>query len=194
MSVLKPFLTKNFLAVAMLLAIQLVCASFFIWDILSSVFGLRDTPISWQSRELMEMGAALGLVLGLIMGAYALYRTLHERNHARESLRRASGLFMDVLAERFHEWGLTPAEKDVALFAIKGMSTAEIAQLRTTSEGTVKAQTNAIYRKAGVTGRSQLLSLFIDDLMRDDALKPSPLITFGVASRQPVSDRQGESP
>jgi hypothetical protein len=36
------------------------------------------------------------------------------------------------------------------------MSTAEIAALRSTSEGTVKAQTNAIYRKAGVTGRSQL--------------------------------------
>ena len=44
----------------------------------------------------------------------------------------------------------------------------EIAGLRNTSEGTVKAQTNAIYRKAGVTGRPQLLSLFIEDLMRDD--------------------------
>jgi DNA-binding CsgD family transcriptional regulator len=76
---------------------------------------------------------------------------------------------MTLLAERFDEWGLTPAEKDVALFAIKGMSTSEIAGLRNTSEGTVKAQTNAIYRKAGVSGRSQLLSLFIEDLMRDDA-------------------------
>jgi len=68
-----------------------------------------------------------------------------------------------------------PSEKDVALFAIKGMSTAEIATMRSTSEGTVKAQTNAIYRKAGVTGRSQLLSLFIEDLMRDDgAIRPMP--------------------
>jgi DNA-binding NarL/FixJ family response regulator len=49
------------------------------------------------------------------------------------------------------------------------MSTAEIAGLRATSEGTIKAQTNAIYRKAGVTGRPQLLSLFIEDLMRDEA-------------------------
>jgi DNA-binding CsgD family transcriptional regulator len=78
---------------------------------------------------------------------------------------------MDLLAERFEEWALTPAEKDVALFAIKGMSTSEIAGLRNTSEGTVKAQTNAIYRKAGVTGRAQLLSLFIEDLMRDEAGK-----------------------
>ena len=87
---------------------------------------------------------------------------------AQERLRRASGAFLDLLEERFAEWVLTPAERDVALFAIKGMSTAEISVLRATSEGTVKAQTNAIYRKAGVSGRSQLLSLFIDDLMRDD--------------------------
>ena len=51
------------------------------------------------------------------------------------------------------------------MFAIKGMSLQEIAALRDTSEGTVKAQTNAIYRKAGVKGRAQLLSLFVEDLM-----------------------------
>ena len=61
--------------------------------------------------------------------------------------------------------GLTPAESDVALFAIKGMSTKEIAGMRDSSDGTVKAQTNAIYRKAGVGSRTQLLSLFIDDFM-----------------------------
>ena len=76
---------------------------------------------------------------------------------------------MDVLQERMEEWALTPAERDVALFAIKGMSTAEIAVLRNVSEGTVKAQTAAIYRKAGVTGRPQLLSLFIDELLDADA-------------------------
>jgi DNA-binding CsgD family transcriptional regulator len=158
-----------------ILVAQAVCAFFFVSDILSSVFGLRTTPISWQSRELIEMGAALGLILGLILGALALRRTLHERNAAREGLRRASGAFMDMLEESFAQWGLTPAERDVALFAIKGMSTAEIAVLRATSEGTVKAQTNAIYRKAGVTGRPQLLSLFIEDLMRDDPAPPPPM-------------------
>jgi DNA-binding CsgD family transcriptional regulator len=94
-----------------------------------------------------------------------LYRVIQERNLAAEGLRRASSAFMVILEERFAEWGLTAAERDVALFAIKGLSIAEVAKLRSTSEGTVKAQTNAIYRKAGVTGRPQLLSLFIEDLM-----------------------------
>ncbi len=150
------------------LLVQALCAIFFVSDILSSIFGIYTRPLPWQIRELMEVGAAVGLVLGLVLGAVMLRRIIGERNVAQEKLRRASGAFMDLLEERFSEWSLTPAERDVALFAIKGMSTSEIATLRATSEGTVKAQTNAIYRKAGVSGRPQLLSLFIDDLMRDD--------------------------
>ncbi len=151
-----------------IVVIQALCAFFFVSDILSSVLGIRTTPISWEMREYLEIGAAFGLVLGVVVGGLMLRRALRDRNRAEERLRRASGAFMVLLEERFSEWGLTPSERDVALFAIKGMSTAEIATLRATSEGTVKAQTNAIYRKAGVSGRPQLLSLFIDDLMRDD--------------------------
>ena len=137
-------------------------------DILASILGIRTTPLSWEMREYMEIGASIGLVLGLVVGGLLVIRALKDRNSAEERLRRASGAFADLLQERFAEWGLTASEKDVALFAIKGMSTADIAGLRSTSEGTVKAQTNAIYRKAGVSGRSQLLSLFIEDLMSDD--------------------------
>ncbi|HSF91323.1 MAG TPA: LuxR C-terminal-related transcriptional regulator [Paracoccaceae bacterium] len=156
---------------AVILAVQFICAAFFVWDIVSSVLGLRNQPINWQLREFIEIGAAVGLILGLVFGALTLRRVTRERNSAAEGLRRASGVFMVLLEERFVEWGLTRAEKDVALFAIKGMSLAEIARLRNTSDGTVKAQTNAIYRKAGVSGRPQLLSLFIEDLMRDDVLQ-----------------------
>jgi len=147
--------------------VQILCAVFFVSDILASVFGLRARPVSWRTRELLEIGAAIGLILGIVLGVVALRRSMRARDRAEESLRLASGAFMQVLEERFDEWGLTPSERDVALFAIKGMSTAEIAGFRTTSEGTVKAQTNAIYRKAGVSGRPQLLSLFIDELMGD---------------------------
>ena len=70
--------------------------------------------------------------------------------------------------EHFDTWGLTPAERDVALFAIKGFSTQDMANLRGVSEGTIKAQTAAIYRKAGVSGRPQLLSLFIDNLIETE--------------------------
>ncbi len=159
--------------IAALFLAQSLAALLFVSDVFSSIFGFETAPLSWQARELLEIGAANGLVIGAVLGGLAMRRAVLDRNHAQERLRRASGAFLDLLEERFAEWGLTPAERDVALFAIKGMSTAEIAILRSTSEGTVKAQTNAIYRKAGVSGRFQLLSLFIDDLMRDDgAVRP----------------------
>jgi DNA-binding CsgD family transcriptional regulator len=157
-------LRDRYLVLAVFL-VQAVCAVFFVSDIVMSIFDVRATPISWQSKELLEIGAALGLILGVCLGAVALRRTLRKTRQVEAKLRAASGAFMDMLEENFADWGLTPAERDVALFAIKGLSTSEIAVMRSTSEGTIKAQTNAIYRKAGVSGRPQLLSLFIDDLM-----------------------------
>ncbi|MFG5381119.1 MULTISPECIES: helix-turn-helix domain-containing protein [unclassified Yoonia] len=143
--------------------IQVLCAFFFVLQILASIFGFA--PISWQIYELIEVGAALGLLLGIVLGLMVLRKTMARNVLVEDQLRLASGAFMEVIEERFSAWALTPAERDVALFAIKGMSTQEIAALRDVSEGTIKAQTNAIYRKAGVAGRTQLLSLFIDDLM-----------------------------
>lgn len=159
---------KRYWPILVVLAIQVISAFFFISDILSAYIGIWNHPIAWEVRELFEIGAAVGLAIGVGFGALSLWQVDQSRRAAENKLRLASGAFMDLLSERFAEWRLTPAEADVALFAMKGMSTAEIAGLRKTSEGTVKAQTNAIYRKAGVTGRSQLLSLFIEDLMRDD--------------------------
>lgn len=156
--------------VIVIFVIQALCAVFFVSDILFSVVGIRAKPISWQTREFLEIGAALGLILGVGLGWMAFRKTLVRSQKAEQQLRVASGAFMELLNENFVQWGLTPAERDVALFSIKGLSVADIAALRGTSEGTVKAQTNAIYRKAGVSGRPQLLSLFIEDLMGDSLL------------------------
>ena len=168
----------QFILVGVVVLVQIASAFFFVSDILGSVLGLRLQPIDWEYRELIEIGAAVGLVMGLGLGAAVMYRMLRRTHLVERQLRVASGAFMEMLEERFSEWGLTPAERDVALFAIKGMSTAEIARLRATSEGTVKAQAYAIYRKAGVTGRPQLLSLFIDELVGDALPKntnPTPV-------------------
>jgi DNA-binding CsgD family transcriptional regulator len=78
----------------------------------------------------------------------------------------AAGALSDLMEGYFRDWGLTSAEQDVAAFTIKGYSIAEIAELRGSAEATVKTHLNAIYRKAGVPGRGQLVSLLIEDLMR----------------------------
>ncbi len=156
---------KRRIAFAGLMLLQLVCGGVLLWDIAVSFFGLQVSPISWTLYELVEIGAVLGLILGVALSASMVFHSGRRQKAAEDSLRLASGAFMDVIEDRFAEWQLTPAERDVAMFSIKGLGAAEIADLRDTSEGTVKAQLNAIYRKAGVSGRSQLLSLFIDDLI-----------------------------
>ena len=151
------------------LGVQILCAVFYLLSILSTITGYAQ--FSWQVHELIEVGAVLGLILGIAITSIVIRRTMQHYGVMESQLRAASGAFMDVLEDHFSNWDLTPAERDVALFAIKGLTTAEMARLRGVSEGTIKAQTNAIYRKAGVSGRPQLLSIFIDDLM-DDALVP----------------------
>ena len=156
---------------ALVLVVQAACAGFFVYDILASVLGIRTRPISWMAHELIEISAAIGLLLGVATAALALARSDRRRRAAESRLAELSGAFHELVAARFAEWRLTPAERDVAFFVMKGFSTLEIAELRSTSEGTVKAQTAAIYRKAKVSGRAQLLSLFIDDLL-DGRLAP----------------------
>lgn len=143
---------------------QVTCAFFFAYSIFSSLLGFA--PLAWHYREVIEVAAAAGLLLGIVLGVYALRRSEQRITEVESRLRLASGAFQELMDEKFTSWELTPAERDVALFSIKGLSMSEIAETRHTSEGTVKAQANAIYRKAGVTGRPQLLSLFLDDLMQ----------------------------
>lgn len=150
--------------IILVLGIQVVSAALFLFNLLIPILGI-PLILDWTVHEAIELVAALSLITGVVMGTLLLRRIQRRSDHVESQLRAASGAFMDLLEDRFQEWELTPAEREVALFALKGCSTQAIARMRATSEGTVKAQTNAIYRKAGVSGRSQLLSLFIDDLM-----------------------------
>ena len=160
-------MSNRYVIIAILL-VQAISAVVFVSEIVISVFGLPVAPINWQLREIIELSAAVGLVAGTVFLALALRDARRRRAKAEKALRQARTAFHDLMDERFQDWALTPAERDVALFAIKGFSTQDMAGFRNVSEGTIKAQTAAIYRKAGVNGRPQLLSLFIDELVRDD--------------------------
>ncbi|MGY6548402.1 MAG: helix-turn-helix transcriptional regulator [Roseinatronobacter sp.] len=156
------------LIILLMVLIQAVGALFFISELLLSLMAIERQPIDWQHRELLEIGAAIALLIGLVLSVLLLVHSQAQLGQAQARLQRAASDFTTVLEQYFTQWGLTPAERDVAFFVLKGFSITEIARFRSTSEGTVKAQTNAIYRKAGVTGRGQLMSIFIDDLLADE--------------------------
>jgi DNA-binding CsgD family transcriptional regulator len=70
-----------------------------------------------------------------------------------------------AIDREFAKWSLTDAERSVALMLLKGMSHREIATQRGTNEGTVRQQALAIYRKAGLGGRSSLAAFFLEGLV-----------------------------
>jgi len=157
-------------------AMQFYAVFYFACDIMFEVWGIEPGYLMPEGREQQRIMTAIGLILGAGLGWTALRMSIKRTAVAEEKLRHCTTGFFQLIQEHFTRWGLTPAEHDVALFLVKGVSTREIADMRGTSEGTIKAQTNAIYRKAGVAGRSQLLSIFIEDLM-DDALIPTAKTT-----------------
>ena len=158
----------NKYVLACVLFVQIVTAFFFISEILISILGLQVAPYSWKLHEFIEISAGVALLFGVLIGSYVLRTAWTRTLRAEEALRAARSAFREVMEERFASWELTPAEHDVALFAIKGFSTGDMASLRGVSEGTIKAQTAAIYRKADVSGRAQLLSIFIDELIEKE--------------------------
>ncbi len=66
---------------------------------------------------------------------------------------------------QFVRWELTPAEAEVALLLLKGLSFKEIAAVRQTGERTAREQARAVYKKSGVVGRAELSAWFIEDLL-----------------------------
>ena len=84
-----------------LLVAQAICAVLFSSDILLSVIGVYPGPLAWSTRELMEVGALIGLLLGLIFGAMLVWRAFGDLRRAEARLQRASGAFIDLLNARY---------------------------------------------------------------------------------------------
>lgn len=91
------------------------------------------------------------------------------RRESRDLLR---GLAV-AIEHQFERWQLTKAEAEVGLLMLKGLSHKEIAQVRDTSERTIREQARAVYRKSGLSGRSALSAYFLEDLLLPHPEKPT---------------------
>jgi DNA-binding CsgD family transcriptional regulator len=82
-----------------------------------------------------------------------------------------------ALDRQFERWALSPAEKEVALLLLKGLSHKEVANVRSITEATARQQARAVYKKAGLSGRNDLAAFFLEDLLlpADDSLAKQSL-------------------
>ncbi|MFO1142410.1 MAG: helix-turn-helix transcriptional regulator [Amaricoccus sp.] len=145
--------------------VQAACGLYLLIDALDELGG---------AGGFVELGFVAALWLGSLLGVRELFRLARHNRHMEGRMRAASGALGEMIEEAFDRWELTPSERDVALLALKGLTIGEIAGVRATREGTVKAQCAAIYRKAGVSGRPQLISFFVEELMAGVTLGEAP--------------------
>lgn len=124
----------------------------------------------------VALGGAVGLWTQLFMArrrARALQRDLvrAQADVARfraESQDHLRGLAV-AIDRQFERWGLSAAEREVALLLLKGLTHKDVASVRETSERTVRQQALAVYRKAGLSGRAELAAFFLEDLLLPQA-------------------------
>jgi DNA-binding CsgD family transcriptional regulator len=83
------------------------------------------------------------------------------RTDMRELLKGLSA----AIDAQFDRWSLTPAEREVALLLLKGLSHKEIAVVRDASVLTVRQQARSVYNKANLSGRAALSAFFLEDLL-----------------------------
>lgn len=66
--------------------------------------------------------------------------------------------------KQFERWELTPSEKEIGLFLLKGLSHKEVAYIRGVTEATARQQARSIYKKTGLSGRHDLAAFFLEEL------------------------------
>lgn len=168
-----------------------------------------DRPQRWLSFhvvfETLMVAGALLMATTLWLGWWRaerligdLRRTLEQRRAERDAWQTSARLALEGLGraidERFRAWGLTPAEREVALLLLKGHSHKHIARDTGRSDRTVRQHAAAVYEKAGLAGRAELAAFFLEDLMlpagdREVAPPAAPLTSPG-SRRPPDSTRR----
>lgn len=126
-----------------------------------ALVGLAWSVARW--RRLWRRSRALAVDLSQAALQASQWRAEAER--WRQEAHAALAGLGDAIDQQFQRWGLSPAEREVGLLLLKGLSLKEIAELRAVSERTVRQQAQGVYRKAGLEGRADLSAFFLEDLL-----------------------------
>lgn len=160
-----------------------------------SVFATSAIEISSEFAAGESIAAMWDDVLWIVISAGCVLYYLCERrikskeiNELRVKLNNARGKLAEidkhskeianqyraVMQKQFEAWSLSASEQDVVIGMLKGLTFREIAGLRETREKTVRQQASAVYRKAGVSSRSELTAWFFEDMLDPPRVDTNP--------------------
>lgn len=139
-----------------------------------------DAPDRWLSMHVIY---EVALIVGALATTVLLWlrwiraerslsttrRALQERQAERDAWRtsaeRALLGFSAAIDDQLSRWGLTAAEREVALLMLKGKSHKAIAYETGRSERTVRQHAVTVYQKSGLAGRAELAAFFLEGLV-----------------------------
>ena len=147
-------------------------------DVLREPSPINPTDLALDLTEkLLLLGAMAAvawsvLVVSDLRDGQAALKSHLERSAAQgEAWRRSRqteiAAMGQAIADQLRQWGLSPAEADVAGLLLKGCSMKEIALARDTSEATIRQQAQTVYQKSGLSGRAELSAYFLDSLFSE---------------------------
>ena len=159
-----PILKKERRAtvLATIILLQAMCALFFIGDV---IVDLTEGGHLDDLHLILEAIAALSMMAGVIYLMRELRDLLSRMAEMDIGIKAARGEMVSLIETFFDQWQLTPSEREVALLILKGIDNNSIGKIRGTAQGTIRAQCTQIYAKADVDGRTQLLSVFMEELL-----------------------------
>ncbi len=143
------------------------------------IYSDMRAELEWE--HLLFEGSIMALCfIGMVLLTQSSRSMRQDRERLRRELSEAGALserfrkenqelvrgLGQAIEKQFREWSLSPAESEVALLILKGLSHREAAEIRETSERTVRQQSREVYRKAGLSGRAALSAYFLEDLLQ----------------------------
>lgn len=136
-----------------------------------------------EGTELRHLGLDLGIAVASLFAVVFLILKMSKKRKKIKALEYEKHILTEIahkhetksrllieglssqIDKEFNNWNLSQAEREVALFLLKGLSVSEISQIRESAEKTVRHQSTAIYKKAGIKGRGELQAYFLEDLL-----------------------------
>lgn len=164
----KKFLKNRGILQAVILGMS-AAFCFFLLDVILDIIEHFESQRTYTKDEAIHLFFETCAVVALFLGILSVLqytKVLSEQAaKANKSLAALKVDFDNFVQQQFTQWGLTEAEKDVALLLLRGMSTSDIADLRSSTTGTVKVQSHKVFGKSGVTSRVEFMSLFMEEFI-----------------------------
>ncbi len=159
-----------------ILGFQLACSAIFLASLLRGSLTSGAQHLPFVVEESVMILASISLTLGPAITVLFIRRNQAVIERLDQQIGAVSGNYQLQVEALFRDWDLSTSESEIAIYAMKGFSNAEIGALRGTSAATVKSQMNAIYRKSGFANRQQLIAFLVEELLQGvDAVKDRPM-------------------